>query len=821
MPAAPLTQDQLRRRFDLTRLRFATTDDLPDLARLLGQDRALQSLRFGTGIDQDGYNMFAVGSPGTGKHVIVTEYLQHEARRSAAPDDWCYVNNFADPQRPDALRLPRGRAVALRDAMAQLIDDLKTAIPAAFESDDYVNRRQMLESQLRQRHEEIVEQIQERARAKSIALMQTPMGLVFTPVKDGEVLNPEAFAKLPDTEQAGLKTDIEALQAELQQGLRQLPMLEKEVRDRLRTLNQEVTQRAAGHLIAAVRTRFADLPSVLAYLDTVEKDVVNNALDFIRPLLPPREPPQGAQAAMAAAARENIGPDGTPFGRYRVNVLVDNAAAAGAPVVFEDNPVLGNIIGRIEHTAMFGTLVTDFNLIKPGALHKANGGYLILDARKVLMQAFSWEELKRALSAKRIRTQTVGEIAGMVQTVSLEPEPIPLDVKIVLVGDRMLHMMLSAHDPDFPALFKVQADFDDRVDISDDMIDLYVRLIATLARRAKTRPLDPGGVERLLEYAARAADDRGKLTMHLRSLIDVMHEADYWAAQSHATIVTRDHVEKAIAHQIYRSDRVREAMHEQITEGTMFIDTDGAVIGQVNALSVLQLGGFMFGKPSRITARVRVGRGEVVDIERRVELGGPLHSKGVLILSSFLGATFAADRPLSLTASLVFEQSYGGVDGDSASSTELYALLSALAEAPIEQCFAVTGSVNQFGQVQPIGGVNEKIEGFFDICRGKGLTGKQGVLIPASNVRHLMLRQDVVDACAAGKFRIHPVASIAEGIELLTGIPAGVADADGKYPPDSIYGRVTARLDRFAATARRFAGTKSDAGEDADATAKG
>ncbi|MGE4014684.1 MAG: AAA family ATPase, partial [Alphaproteobacteria bacterium] len=379
MPAAPLTQDQLRRRFDVTSLRFATTDELSDLSRLLGQDRALQSLRFGTGIKQDGYNLFAVGTPGTGKHVIVTEYLQREAHRSPAPDDWCYVNNFADPQRPRALRLPKGRAVQLRDAMTHLIDDLRTAIPAVFESDDYVNRRQMLEGQLRRRHEEIIEQIQERARAKDVALMQTPMGLVFTPVKEGEVLNPETFAKLPEADQARIKTDIEALQTDLQQAMRQLPLLEKEVRDRIRTLNQEVTQRAAGHLIAAVRSRFADLPIVLAYLDAVEKDVVNNALDFIRPLLAGRETQAaGPQAAMAAAMRENLGPDGTPFGRYRVNVLVDNGAATGAPVVFEDHPVIGNVIGRIEHTAMFGTLVTDFNLIKPGALHKANGGYLIL-----------------------------------------------------------------------------------------------------------------------------------------------------------------------------------------------------------------------------------------------------------------------------------------------------------------------------------------------------------------------------------------------------------------------------------------------------------
>jgi lon-related putative ATP-dependent protease len=484
--------------------------------------------------------------------------------------------------------------------------------------------------------------------------------------------------------------------------------------------------------------------------------------------------------------------------RYRVNVLVDHSRSEGAPVIYEDNPTYQNVIGRVEHRAQMGALLTDFNLIKPGVLHRANGGYLILDARKVLLQPYAWEGLKRALRAGQVHIESIGQMLSLLSTVTLEPEPIPLDVKVALLGDRLLYYLLAQYDPEFGDLFKVAADFDEQMDRSEENQEPYAQLLGTLARKEELRPLDRGATARVIEHSARMVGDAEKLTARTRQVADLLREADYWAAQNGNGVMTKADVEQAIDAQIYRSDRLRERMQEGIQRGTILIDTEGAKIGQVNGLSVIQLGGFAFGRPSRITARVRLGKGEVVDIEREVELSGPIHSKGVLILSGFLGSHYVQDKPLSLSASLVFEQSYSGVEGDSASSAELYALLSAIAEAPLKQSLAVTGSVNQHGQVQAIGGVNEKIEGFFDVCKARELTGEQGVLIPASNVKHLMLRKDVIDAVEGGRFHIYPIETIDQGMEVLTGMSAGERDDAGNYPEGSINHRVESRLAELA-----------------------
>jgi lon-related putative ATP-dependent protease len=479
--------------------------------------------------------------------------------------------------------------------------------------------------------------------------------------------------------------------------------------------------------------------------------------------------------------------------------------------VYEDNPTVENILGRIEHRSEFGSLVTDFRLIKPGALHRANGGYLILDARRLVFQPYAWETLKRELRSREIRIESLSQMMSLGSMVSLQPETIPLDVKVILIGDPVLYYLLSQNDPDFHNLFKVPVDFDDRLPVTDDAIALYARFVATEARKKNLLPLERGAVEQVMERMTRLTSDTERLSSHTRSLTDLLSEADYWAASRDARQIAAQDVKQAIKAHIHRSDRMRERTQEQFQRGTMMLDTSGEKVGQINGLSVLQLGNFAFGRPSRITARIHLGRGRVIDIEREVELGGPLHSKGVLILSNFLAARYTENRPLSLNASLVFEQSYGGVDGDSASSTELYALLSALADVPIKQSFAVTGSVNQFGEVQAIGGVNEKIEGFFDLCVFRGLTGDQGVLIPDSNVKHLMLKDEVVEACERGLFHIYSIKSIDQGIEILTGVPAGGADADGNYPSESINGKVKARLESFAETARQYA--KSADGE--------
>jgi lon-related putative ATP-dependent protease len=485
-------------------------------------------------------------------------------------------------------------------------------------------------------------------------------------------------------------------------------------------------------------------------------------------------------------------------------VLVDHSDTEGAPVVYEDNPTYQNLIGRVEHMARMGALLTDFQLIKPGALHRASGGYLILDARKVLTQPYAWEALKRVLQAGQIRIESVGQMLSLISTVSLEPEPIPLDVKIALFGERMLYYLLWQLDPDFAELFKVEADFETEMDRTDSNQKLYAQLIATLVQKKDLRPFDRSAVVRVIERSARLAGDREKLTMRTRNIIDLLEEADYWAGENGNGTVTDGDVQQAIEAQIHRADRVRERVQEAILRDTFLIDTQGEVVGQINGLSVLQLGNFAFGRPTRITARTRLGKGQVLDIEREVELGGPIHSKGVLILSGFLGGRYTSDRPLSLSASLVFEQSYGGVEGDSASSAELYALLSAIADLPLRQSLAVTGSVNQRGQVQAIGGVNEKIEGFFDVCQARGLTGEQGVLIPASNVKHLMLRQDVVEAVEEGQFHVYPVETVDQGIEILTGVEAGEQDEEGTYPEGSVNDRVAKRLAELAEKRQAF-----------------
>ena len=569
------------------------------------------------------------------------------------------------------------------------------------------------------------------------------------------------------------------------------------MRERLNELNREMANFAIAGLLDELREKYEDYPKVVEHLDAVQEDIVEHAEQFLNQ--------NGQQNPLAQVMQERAQQQKSHFmHRYEVNVVIDNSESEGAPVVYEDNPTYQNLIGRVEHRAQMGALMTDFRLIKAGALHRANGGYLILDARKVLTQPYAWEGLKRALQSKEIRIESLGQMLSLISTISLEPESIPLDVKIALYGERILYYLLWQLDPEFADLFKVQADFEDQMDRDEEQQQIYARLIGSLAKREELLPLDRGAVARVIERSARIVGDSEKLTTHTRDLNDLLREANFWAKERERDVITAEDVQEAIDQQIYRADRVRDRMHEAILRDTLLIDTEGEKVAQVNGLAVLQMGNFAFGKPSRITARVRLGKGEVVDIEREVELGGPIHSKGVLILSGFLGARYAQDTPLSLSASLVFEQSYGGVEGDSASSAELYALLSAIAEVPIKQSFAVTGSVNQHGQVQAIGGVNEKIEGYFDICKARGLTGKQGMLIPKSNVKHLMLRKDVVEAVEAGDFHIHAVETVDEGIALLTGMPAGEPDEDGHYPEGSVNYLVEQRLIELAEKRRDF-----------------
>jgi len=631
-------------------------------------------------------------------------------------------------------------------------------------------------------------------------VIRTPTGFVLAPTRNNEVINPEEFEKLPESEHQKIESSITELQEKLHSALHQIPKFEQEGREKIRALNTEVAIFAVEHLIDEPRKKFADLPQIVNFLNAVQKDIIENVNEFLAP-------PENPLAAMMGIPVPLGSKDSSLLRRYQVNVLVDHSENHGASVVYEDHPTYQNLMGQVEYMAHLGALSTDFNLIRPGALHRANGGYLILDAYKMLMQPYAWDALKRSLLSSQIRIESLGQMLSLVSTVSLEPEPIPLDVKVVLVGERLLYYLLCSFDSEFSELFKVAADFEEHMDRGPDTDLSYAQLIGAIARREGLLPFDRGAVGRVIEHSSRMAGDSQKVLTHRRTLADLLREADYWAREAAQLTVRAEDIQHAIDSQIRRADRMRERFLEEVLRGTLLIDTQGEKIGQVNGLSVIELAQFAFGHATRITARVRMGKGEVIDIEREVELSGPIHSKGVLILSGFLGARYAADQPLSLSASLVFEQSYGAVEGDSASSAELYALLSALAGLPIKQTLAVTGSVNQHGQVQAIGGVNEKIEGFFDLCKARNLDG-QGVIIPASNVRHLMLRHDVVDAVQAGKFKIYSVESIDQGIEILTGVPAGERDSSGKFPADSVNQRVEARLIEFAEK-RQAAGRRS------------
>jgi len=796
-----LEPSQLYQGTDPQQFSFETTADLLDLTAPIGQPRAVQAMRFGTDIQRKGFNVFALGPTEVDKQAFVRQFFESEAQTEPVPSDWCYVHNFDTPHKPRAIELAAGTGVKFRKDMEQLVEELRTALPAAFEGEEYQNRRQAIAEGFKEQQEQAFKELQEKAQEQNLTVLRTPAGLAFAPVREGEVLSREEVEKLSQEQREKLEQDVEGLQGELQRILRQMPSWQREMRDKMRELDAEVARFAVGGLIDELAESYADHEEIGEYLQEVRKDVVENASDFLSN--EQQEAAANLGALLTGARQAGAGRQGS-LRRYQVNLVVDHSESDGAPVVYEDNPAYQNLIGRVEHMAQMGALLTDFNLIKPGAFHQANGGYLILDARKLLLQPYAWEGLKRALQAGQIRIESPGQMLSLISTVSLEPEPIPLKVKVGLVGEPMVYYLLWKADPDFAELFKVAADFEDTMDRNGENQLLYARLIATLARQEELRPFDRGAVARVIEHSARMVGDREKLSAHMRSVSDLLAEADFWAGKSDRQVVTAEDVQKAIDERIYRSDRVRERVQEAILRETVLIDVQGEKVGQVNGLSVSQLGDFAFGRPTRITAQARMGKGEVIDIEREVELGGPIHSKGVLILSGFLGGRYAAERPLSLSASLVFEQSYGGVEGDSASSAELYALLSAISQAPIKQSFAVTGSVNQHGQVQAIGGVNEKIEGFFDVCSARGLSGQQGVLIPVSNVKHLMLREDVVQAVADGRFHIYPVEYIDQGIELLTGVPAGERDEQGRYPEGSINDLVEKRLLQLAAKRSKF-----------------
>ena len=788
----PLTADQVYHGCPPERFDFDTTKDLEELELPCGQERVLRALEFGTGIGNQGFNLFLLGPGRTGKLELAQRFLTRRASEQQVPSDWCHVFNFQSHIRPRAIELPAGDGRRLKRDLEDLVEELRTGIPSAFESEEYQSRLQDLQEETGRRQQEAIGRIQQEASEHDIALITTPAGFTFAPSRDGEVLEPAEYQKLPEDERRRIETKVEELQKKLQQKIQQLPRLRKELQEKIRALNEEMVQLVLGGPVEELKGRWSHSEPVAEQLNAIREDVIENADAF-----------RGKSVPRAL------------LNRYRVNLLVDNSETRGAPVIYEDFPNHQHLAGLIEHHVQDGALQTDFSLIRAGAMHRANGGYLILDARRVLMQPMAWESLKRVLFSGEIRIESLERLYGLVSTVSLQPEPIPARFKVVLIGERLLYYLLSRYDPDFLELFKVEADFEDDLERSDDGYALYARMVGTMARRAGLRPLDRGGVARVIEHASRLANDQRKLTAHDRVLRDLLMEADHWADD--ADHIGAEHVTRAIGERIHRAERLRRRSLEQIRRGTVLIATDGEQIAQVNGLSVLQLGDFSFGRPSRITATARPGKGQVVDIEREAKLGGPIHTKGVMILSRFLGSRYAGEGDLSLTASLAFEQSYGGVEGDSASVAETCALLSAIARVPIRQYLAVTGSVNQHGEVQAVGGVNEKVEGFFDVCREAGDLKGHGVLLPASNVEHLMLKQEVREAIATERFHIYAIATVDEAVALLTGMDPGEPDGAGQFPEGSFNRLVADRLTHFARISRKRGGRDGEAEDESDA----
>jgi len=789
-----LDAEALRRRCNPDTFDFDSTANLPTLTEVLGQPRALAALEFGTAIASHDFNLFALGQPGSGKTTLIRNYLEGQASTQPVPQDLCYVYNFADARSPVPLKLPPGQAAQLRDDIDALVEELRAEIPRAFDTAEYSRRRDQIAQGLETKRQKELTESEERVTRAGFKLVKGPAGLLLAPAIEGRLLAEEDIGRLTPEEQEKVLRVSGNLQREIEDRWRTIRQLERSARDDLHALDTETATQAAHHLIDDVRAHYPGQPAVLQYLEALEADVIAHADDFRKGKeagtpSPPFAPPPGASAEML-------------FSRYEVNVLVDNKDLKGAPVVVETNPTYHNLIGRIEHQATWGGFFTDHTMIKSGALHRANGGYLIIPARECLMSPFSWEGLKRALKDRALKIEELGAQLSLVSAVTLAPESVPLNVKAVLIGNPMIYYLLYAYDEDFQKLFKVKAEFTTRMDRTPDSERAYAWFVSTMTQQEKTMPFDRGAVARVVEYGSRVAEDQDQLSTRFGSIADLIREAAHRAGKNSHDAVTAADVRAAEEARRYRQNLVEERLQESMVKGTVLLDTAGTAIGRINGLSVISLGDYAFGHPVRITATVGPGRRGVVSIEREVELSGPIHGKGVLILGGYLLRKYTQNGPLSLSASLVFEQSYSMVEGDSASLAELCVLLSAVAGVPLRQDVAVTGSVNQHGQVQPVGGVTEKIEGFFDLCRARGLSGTQGVLIPSANHRHLMLRDDVVEAVRSGQFHIWTVEDVDALLQLLSGLPCGEPDAAGIYPEGSLHRLVSDRLDEFGLTLR-------------------
>jgi lon-related putative ATP-dependent protease len=786
--------EKLRKECDPNFMQCESTHELAPLNEIIGQERAVRALKFGLGIKDHGFNMYVAGYPGTGRKTAVKNFVEAQAKIQPVPPDWCYVNNFANPYEPKAIQLPAGKGKEFREDMKNFIENIKNALPKAFESEDYATRREATIQGLENQRKLLIDELSQKAQQEGFVIQSTPIGLLLIPVLDGKPLSEEEMLALPQKTKDKLQEKREKLETEFRNTMRQLIDMERKIHDALNKLNKEVALYAIGNQVISLSEKYRDAPEVTVYLKAVENDILDNLQRFIR---------RGGES-QEQFPFEMPWMKEDPYKKYEVNVVIDNSETKGAPVVMVTNPTYLNLLGRTEKEAQFGALTTDFSMIRAGAIHKANGGYLIVPVEELLRDPFAYDGLKRDLRDENIAIEEPEERYGFLSVKTLKPQPIPLTAKVILIGDPNIYQLLFQLDNDFRELFKIKAEFDSVMDRTDTKVMQYASWVCTLCEKENLKHLDGTGVAKIVEYSSRVADDQYKLSTQFSHIADIIREANYYASQENAEFINGNHVKKAIEEKVYRSKLIQEKIQEMITRGFFLIDTVEEMVGQVNGLSVMGMGDFAFGTPSRVTASIGLGREGVIDIEREAKMGGPIHTKGVLILSGYLNDKYARDKLLSLSARLVFEQSYGGVEGDSASSTELYSILSALSGLPIKQNIAVTGSVNQKGEVQAIGGVNEKIEGFFEVCKLKGFTGEQGVMIPESNVQNLMLKEEVVEAVKAGKFSIYSVKTIDEGIEVLTGAKAGQRSADGTFEEGTVNYLVDKQLKDMADKLKEF-----------------
>jgi len=802
-----LKPEALRRICDPSIFDFECTSEISPLEETIGQDRALRAIEFGVGIKSHGYNIYALGPIGTGKTTFIKQFLREKARDLPTPDDWCYVYNFSNPNKPCALRLPPGKGAEFRRDMNDLLNHLKTEIPRALESEDFEREKnEVIQKYQAQRNEEM-SKLEAEAAEVDLALRPTPTGLFLIPAFHGQPLTQEQVAQLKPEQRQVFEKSAAEFQARMAEGMRKIKDMERETKAELEKLEQDTVMFAVGHFIDDLKEKYAQFSDVISYLDDVQNDVMQNIGDFNLQ----RSKETGAEGAsrlpMTMFAAQ------PSFNKYTVNLIVDNSGTKGAPVIIESNPTYANLIGRMDRQIRFGALTTDFTMINGGAIHRANGGFLIVDAESLLRSFLSWEALKRVIENREIKISEVAQEMNIFSTVSIDPEPIPVSMKIILIGSPNIYYLLHSLDRDFQKQFKVMADFDTQMDRTKENMIEYASFICARCVEESLCHFGRSAVAKVVEYSSELVGDQEKLSTRFIEIVDIVREASYWARQAGKERVLAEDVKKAIEERIYRSNRIEKRLQELMDDGTIMVDTEGAVSGQVNGLAVMQLGDRMFGKPSRITVKTFLGTRGVINIEREAKLSGRIHDKGILILSGYLGGRYAQDKPISLSASICFEQSYEGVEGDSASSTELYALLSSIADIPLKQSIAVTGSVNQRGEIQPIGGASQKIAGFFDVCKARGLTGDQGVMLPQKNVRNLMLREDIVAAVGEGKFHIYPVSTVDQGIEVLTGMEAGELQEDGTYPEGTVNYMVDKRLRELASKLREYS-ARQDKKED-------